>query len=297
MPVLSVGGVTIPVAPGGVSRDRLDAVDRARRFDNSYSASQTGNPKRDFHFSTPPVSRSLADAYEATLGQVAAQLCWGDILGGSENLILQSENFLTSWGPVGTPVNASAGAVGALALTTVTDDSAAAVEGYEQSPTFTGNGVKAVSLHVNQGTSISSGFFLADTTAALNRLLGYLTWSGGLPVLAMTTGTYLGYETLTTLYNGVYRLKFATTSVTAANANTLRIYPAYNATDGGVPTGSLILSGVQAENTPVPSSYAKTTTATVNTINLSCCSEITGWAPVRTADGHRVVINFVLHEV
>lgn len=297
MPSLVVGGVTIPVAPGGISRDRPDNVDRARRFDNSYSASQSGTAKRDFHFSTPPVSRSLADAYEATLGLVAPQLCWGTILGGSENIILQSENFLTSWGPVGTPVNASAGAVGALALTTVTDDSAVDVEGYEQSPTFTGNGVKAVSLYVNQGTSVSSGIFLTDTTAAANRLLGFLTWSGGLPVVAMTTGTYLGYEIFTTEYNGVYRLKFATTSVTAANANTIRIYSAYNATDGGTPTGSLIIGGVQAENALVPSSYVKTTTATVNTLNLSCCSEITGWAPVRTADGHRIVINFVLHEV
>lgn len=296
MPALSVGGVTIPVAPGGISRDRPDNVDRARRFDNSYSASQAGTAKRDFHFSTPPVSRSLADAYEATLALVTPHTCEGDIIGGSQNLVLQSENFLTSWGAVGTPVNASAGAVGALALTTVTDDSAAAVEGYEQSPTFTGNAVKAVSLYVNQGTSVSSGIFLVDTTAAVNRLLGFLTWSGILPVVAMTNGTYLGYETLTTLYNGVYRLKFATTSVTAANANTIRIYPAYNAVDGGVPTGSLIFSGVQAENALVPTSYVKTTTATVNTLNLSCYSEITGWTPVRTADGHRVVLSFSLHE-
>lgn len=95
MPVLVVGGVTIKVAPGGVSRDRLDNVDRARAFDNTYRASQSGTVKRDFHFSTPPIPRATADTYEATLGVVTAQTCSGDILGASISCCSE----ITGWAP------------------------------------------------------------------------------------------------------------------------------------------------------------------------------------------------------
>lgn len=76
-----MGGVTIPVAPGSVSRDRDDLTDRRRSFDGTYRASQTGGAVRTWRFRTPPVTRALADSYEATLGTVAAQLCSGDLLG------------------------------------------------------------------------------------------------------------------------------------------------------------------------------------------------------------------------
>lgn len=81
MSALTVGGVVIPVAARAGSRSRLDNVDRGRRFDNSYSASQTGGAAREWHFTTPPVTRVLADTYEAQLAIVSAQMCSGDIIG------------------------------------------------------------------------------------------------------------------------------------------------------------------------------------------------------------------------
>lgn len=86
-----VGGVTIPVAPSGISRNRLDAVDRARAFDNTYRASATGTAKRDFVFSTPPLLRGAADYYEGILSVVTAQSCYGDVLGN--NQLLWSNDF------------------------------------------------------------------------------------------------------------------------------------------------------------------------------------------------------------
>lgn len=81
MAQLVVGGVTIPVARGNASRDRDDFTDRRRAFDGTYRASQTGGAARTWRFRTPPITRALADTYEATLGIVAAQMCSGDLLG------------------------------------------------------------------------------------------------------------------------------------------------------------------------------------------------------------------------
>lgn len=83
MAAVIVGGVTIKVEPDGVSRDRIDNVDRGRAFDNTYRASQSGTVKHDFHFSTPFVARATGDTYEATLGVVSPQTCSGDIIGSS----------------------------------------------------------------------------------------------------------------------------------------------------------------------------------------------------------------------
>lgn len=81
MAQLVVGGVTIPVAPGNASRDLDDFTDRRRAFDGTYRASQTGGAARTWRFRTPPITRALADSYEATLRIVAPQMCSGDLLG------------------------------------------------------------------------------------------------------------------------------------------------------------------------------------------------------------------------
>lgn len=179
--------------------------------------------------------------------------------GARENACVRSGLFTAApWADAGTPTNVSDGTDSGVELFEVGDDNAAAREGYEQNIVFTGNGLKAINLRTAQGTSTSSVFRLRDTTAAANRLLGALTWSAGLPVLVMTTGTYLGYEVL----NGsVFRLKFATTSVTAANTNELGLYSATDAALSATPTGTLTMGAVQAENAAFGSSYFPTTTA------------------------------------
>lgn len=293
MPALVIGGVTVPVAPGGISRPRMDMADRARAFDGTYRASVTGNPKRDWILSTPPVPRSTADLYELVLGLTTPQLCSGDILGNSSNLVLQSENFGTTWAVVATPTRtAAAHTASGITLDLLGDDNAGAAEGYSQVIAFTGNAAKVVSLFVKEGSSTSSVFHLVDSTAPATRLLAALTWSAGLPVVAMTTGTLEGYDTLA---DGVFRIRMVTTSVTAANTNTLNIYPANTAAGDVTRTGQIYAGGVQAENALVSMSYVRTTTASV--LGVNCCSEITGWTPVKLSTGHSVVLGFELHEI
>lgn len=95
MAAVIVGGVTIKVEPDGVSRDRIDNVDRSRAFDNTYRASQSGTAKRDFHFSTPFVPRATGDTYDTALAIVAPQTCSGDVIGSSVSCCAE----ITGWTP------------------------------------------------------------------------------------------------------------------------------------------------------------------------------------------------------
>ena len=73
----------------------------------------------------------------------------------------------------------------------------------------------------------------------------------------MTTGSYLGFERRA---DGVYRLYFATASVTAANQNIVRLCGARTA--AASETGDVYIGGVQAEDRATPSSYVPTTSGT-----------------------------------
>lgn len=177
------------------------------------------------------------------------------------NLCLQSENFGTTWSATGTPTrSAAAHTKSGVILDLLGDDTGGAVEFYQESITFTGNAQKAVSVFVKKGTSApASGSLIEiiDTTAAgAARLLATVSFSGAVPVVVMTTGTYLGYEVL---FDGVYRLLFTTTTVTATNANSIVVAPAGTSAE----QGNIYIGGVQVEDAVCPSSYIKTTTATV----------------------------------
>jgi hypothetical protein len=95
---LIVGGVTIPIAAPGIKRDRHDGVDRGRAFDQTYRASVTGTPKRDWSFQTPLLPRASGDTLETTLALVAAQTCSGDVLGASVSCCCE----IIGWTPVTT---------------------------------------------------------------------------------------------------------------------------------------------------------------------------------------------------
>jgi len=185
-----------------------------------------------------------------------------DLQAASTNLCLRSEDFGTAWSAAGTPTRtAAAFRCGDLVLDLIGDDAAGAVEGYQQVITFTGNGVKAVSLFVRKGSSATSALRLQDTTATADRLLCAVTWSGDVPVVTMTTGTFVG---AVPCYGGVYRLLFQTAaSLTAANTNVLSLYPGASVALANATTGSLYAGGVQVENFGTPTAYIKTLGATV----------------------------------
>ena len=203
----------------------------------------------------------------------------GLLLEGSRtNLVLQSENFGTTWAAVGTPTRtAAAKKLGILTLDLIGDNDAAALEGYTQTVTFTGNAAKAVSCYLAAGTSTSTVVRLRDTTAGADRLLAVITWSAGVPIVAMTTGTNLGGSNGELLSDGVYRFRFQTTTATAANVNSVQLYPATTSGLAVANTGTVYAGGVQAEDALFSSSYVSTTTAPLT----------------RTADNFSLVCNVV----
>lgn len=182
--------------------------------------------------------------------------------GASTNLVLQSSNFGTTWTAVGTPTrSAAAKYCGDIALDLIGDDSAAALEGYTQTVTFTADASKSFSFLVAQGTSTSTAVRLRDTTAGANRALGVITWSGGAPVYTATTGSQ--ERAPEPMGNGVWRIYALATGVVAANTNSLEFYPATDAALAVGSTGTIYVGGVQAENAIFASSHVPTTTGTV----------------------------------
>lgn len=172
------------------------------------------------------------------------------------NLVVRSEDFSTGWSDIGTPTLVAASlTAGDLVLSTLGDDNGAGLEGKSQVVPFTGNAVKGVSLFVAPGTSTSSVLRLRDTTAAANRLLAAITWSGTTPVVTMTTGVFIGQRELA---EGIWELRFQTTSVTAANTNQIEIYPATTAALATANTGTIRVGGVAAYSSQIARDYLKT---------------------------------------
>ncbi len=174
---------------------------------------------------------------------------------GITNLVVRSEDYGNTWAAVGSPTRtAAAKTCGDVGLDLIGDDSAGALEGYTQTVGFTADAVKAVSVFISKGTSSSSVIRLRDTSAPANRLLATITWSGTAPSVAMTTGTHIASVVCA---DGVYRLLFQTTSVTAANTNSLEIYPATDNALAVSSTGTVYVGGAQAENYDYPRQYMK----------------------------------------
>lgn len=186
------------------------------------------------------------------------------------NLVPRYDNFGAGWAAVGTPTRSAAAATqGIVNLDLIGDDDATALEGYTQTITYTGNATKSVSLLVKQGTSTSMVVRLRDTTAPADRLLVAITWTGGIPTVTATTGSQ---EVAPENYgNGIWRIKLVTSAVTAANTNSLQIYPATDAALSVANTGNIYVGGVQSEDGTFATSIIPTAAAAV-TRSADACS-------------------------
>lgn len=286
MPALVVGGVTIPVAPDGVSRDRLDHVDRARAFDGTYRASATGNPKRSWIFSTPPLPRGAADLYESVLANVAAQVCSGDLPGVSSNLLAFPEGLdNAAWTKSGV---------------TILADNATAPNGTVTADKMredTSTGSHAVLQEI---TAPLATYTLSAWLASVERTKALLMISDGVGGFASR-----GFDLAagTTFSSGFSVGAWADISYTL----TIPIPTAswYLATVTGRRAAGTV-SKAQIHLWTTAESYTGTSGSGMNVWRpwlsndssaVSCCSEITGWTPVKVAVGHRVVLSFALHEV
>lgn len=260
MAQLVIGGVTIPVAPSGVSRPRSDAVDRARAFDNTYRASATGNPKRDWSFSTPPITRDDADWYEMMLGTVTALTVSGDLPGGGQNLILWSTDF-------------------ANAAYTKTNIS---VTGNHADPL---GGITAFKFDATAGANHEVFQFLAAGSNIVRTNSVWVKRFSGSGVIRLWDP--LGNNVTIPVDGSWHRF-----TVTGASSTT-RGWGVNIATTGD----AVFVWGPQLNDGATANAYQPTTTVAVDTTTINCCAEIVDWTPVKTSSGHRVVLSFALHEV
>ncbi len=167
---------------------------------------------------------------------------------------------LSTWSTSSTPVITASQAdpSGGTAAFKVEDDNGGAVEYIHTPPSFTANAAKAIAVFLKEGASAPAGgsqIRLRDTSGAADRLDANITWSSGVPVVAMTTGTFI---LSIPFRNGWYLLWFQTTSVTAANTHEFRIIPAETSSQ----TGDVLAYGPQAENGLFPSSPMESTGTT-----------------------------------
>jgi hypothetical protein len=165
-----------------------------------YYSNNSGPQVRVRGFTSPPILDAGGDGYSA---------------------------FGSGWTSVGTPTRSAnaAAADNGVYLDLIGDDDGGGFEYYERPIAYTGNAQKVVEVYWKAGTAVRSFVTLYDSTAVQGRLEQYITNSGGVPSVTQTVGTLVSS---TAIGNGVYRLVFLTTSVTAANTNALVIYPAHN---------------------------------------------------------------------
>lgn len=222
MSSLTVGGVAIKISGSGISRPRLDGVDRARAFDLTYRASVTGTPKRDWIFSTPPVTRGQIDYYESILGVVTAQLCSGDVLGN--NQLIQADDLSNA---VWTKFNASV-------TQSITDQ-----DGISPAYTMTATGASA---YLQQ--TMTAGSSLVRTNSL------YVRRRTGTGTVQLRAPDAVAITALTLTSN------WARFQVTGA-ASTLRDFALFVNTSGD----AVDISDAQLEDGAVASPYNSTTTA------------------------------------
>lgn len=168
------------------------------------------------------------------------------------NLVTYSEDFsLWSGDAPATLTSGQPDPFGGTAAYKVDDSASATIRDIFLAVTLPGTA--AVSVFIKKGSGSQAQVKLRDVTAAADRLLANVTWSGNTPVVAMTTGTL---QQQSGLAGDWWRLEFLTSAVTAANTHRIYLYPAaLNAAE----TGHAFFTGVQTEDGDFSSSYIKTT--------------------------------------
>ena len=136
-----------------------------------------------------------------------------------------SADDLSAYTSVGTPVVTSGitdpfGGTGAY---TIDDNDAGAVEYVYKSITFASSGTVFASVFIKAGTAGTSTVVLVDNVAAVSRATLSVTWSGGVPSVAITNGSATIHGTVS-VGGGWYLLLFSADSIVAANAHRLRLY-------------------------------------------------------------------------
>lgn len=255
-------------------------MDRARAFDGTYRASSTGNPKRDFIFTTPPITRQNADLYEYLLSALPTLSCSGDILGWSANMLTFPDDFSNAaWSKQNTtvtPNNTSLVQGSPFTVDVILETVAVGTHGvYRTAPTIAANTLQNTSVFVapnSRGWAMIQTFDKAGTVRQswINLTTGALgTVNGGHTI---TVDTIPGFFQISVTWNS------GTGGTTPEIAFFVTTADGVTSYAGDITKGFYLGGARHAEAAVI------------------CCPEITGWIPVKTADGHRVVLSFTLHE-
>jgi hypothetical protein len=190
-----------------------------------------------------------------------------------ENLLLQSEDFTTSWATINVTVAANTGAApdGTTTADTITDNATSGVHGNNQVIIAVPNTVFTMSCFAKQGTNQFAFVSLSNTTAE-NYVSAIVDLAGGTITKSQsgtsTTSVSVG---VSNAGNGWYRIFVTGASTLGFN----RAYVGFSnlgsptITNGGFPnnysgTGSTILVwGAQLEQRSAVTAYTPTTTAPI----------------------------------
>lgn len=135
----------------------------------------------------------------------------------------------------------------------IEDDDGAAVEGWQDTVAFTGDGEKCCAVFLRADTAAQSAFGIWDATAGVWRHLVRVTWTAGVPTLSTEPGQGSGTLDPPEYWGaGLWRLPVSATAVVAANTNRIVVLPA-GATAAA--TGRVYLFGANAWDAVFPSSY------------------------------------------
>lgn len=259
----------------------------------------TGNPKRDWFFSTPPIPRQRSDFYEGVLGVVTPQACFGDIIGGSSNLALWSEQIDNGvWSPQQATIGAN--------LTSAPDGTTTGDKLQETAVTNIHRVTQVItvasvqqtfSVWVRQGERTKAVLVMSDAATG-EASIGIDLSNGTTFASGIAVGSWTGISA--TVESGFFNFWYRVTLTATRGAGTQTHFGVHTWDTAisflGVAGSGVYVWGAQLELAAAATSYTRTTSAAVNTLSGNYCSEIVGWTPVRIGTGHYVVLDFVLHE-
>ena len=231
-----------------------------------------------FRLGSAPQGVVTADVtVESTAAERTAAQLWTDALvkAGKSNMTnLVSNDDISTWSTLNTPVitGSIADPVAGTDAYTVEDDDGTNGETAYLAITYTGDGVKVVEFvfRLNDTPAGGAALKLRDATAAADRGEAIVTDVNGIPVVTINTGTLVDCDRVR---NGYWRLRYLTTSVTAANTNQLTIRPAETANE----TGSIDIYRARTYNaTAVADAWNRNDIVRADNLNSAVCGYWTG---------------------